>query len=191
MSTAEIHPDATLVPSKLELLAAWLPKQSWFAGDPGDLKRVASYRFADPDGEVGIDTLLVASKGVVYQVPITWRSAPLEEAELIGTLEHSVLGTRYGYDATTDPVYVAELVRIIREGDTAAEVVKVGSGEQVTPTITVSGTGVTANVDAMGQVRMVRVLDEQHEEHHHARGMLIGRWTYDGTEREDVLAVLR
>ena len=121
--TAEVHPDATLVPTKLELLASWLPTQPWFAGDAADLRRVASYRFADPDGEVGLDTLLVASKGSVYQVPITWRSAPLAEGELIGTTEHSALGTRYGYDATTDPVYVVELVRIIREGDTAADVV--------------------------------------------------------------------
>ena len=39
--TAEIHSDATLIPSKLELLAAWLPKQAWFAGDAGVLTRVA------------------------------------------------------------------------------------------------------------------------------------------------------
>lgn len=63
--TAEINPDATLVPTKLELLAAWLPGQAWFAGDAADLKRVASYRFADPDGEVGIETLLVASSSQI------------------------------------------------------------------------------------------------------------------------------
>lgn len=46
--TAEIH-DATLTPTKLELLAGWLPKQEWFFGDADDLTRVAAYRFVDPD----------------------------------------------------------------------------------------------------------------------------------------------
>ena len=48
--TAEIH-DATLTPTKLELLAGWLPSQDWFHGSADDLTRVASYRFVDPDGE--------------------------------------------------------------------------------------------------------------------------------------------
>lgn len=48
-------------PSKLELLAGWLPNQPWLDRDAGDLRRVAAYRFVDPDGEVGTETLLVAS----------------------------------------------------------------------------------------------------------------------------------
>lgn len=189
--TAEVHPDATLVPSKLELLAAWLPGQSWFEGDAADLERVASFRFADPDGEVGLDTLLVASAGQVYHVPLTWRSEPLDEGELVGTLEHSVLGTRYGYDAVTDPVYVAELVRVIREGDSAAEVRPVDGDESLPRTIEVRGSGVTPGVDAIGQVRLIRILDAAHEDTHAARGLLLGRWTHAGVDREDVLAVLR
>lgn len=189
--TAEVHPDATLVPSKLDLLAAWLPQQSWFASDAADLERVASFRFVDPDGEVGLDCMLIAAAGTVYHVPVTWRAHELAEGSLIGTLEHSLLGTRYCYDAPTDPVYVAELVRVIREGDEDADIVPAGSEQPNEPTIDVVGSGVTAGVDAIGQVRLVRVLDRAHEDTRGARGLLVGTWTYEETEREDVLAVLR
>ncbi|MFT3877297.1 MAG: hypothetical protein QM708_12870 [Propioniciclava sp.] len=189
--TAEVDPTATLSPSKLDLLAGWLPQQSWFDGDPTDLERVAFFRFADPDDEVGLDCMIVRSLSTVYHVPVSWRAEPLDEGDLIGTLEHSALGTRYCYDATTDPVYVAELVRIIREGDTAAEIVPVGSDEPLPVTIAVAGTGVVPGVDVRGHLRLIRILDEEHEDTHAARGLLLGTWTYDGTEREDVLAVLR
>ncbi|MEI2826114.1 MAG: hypothetical protein V9F04_06650 [Dermatophilaceae bacterium] len=47
--------------------------------------------------------------------PLTYRSAPLAGADraLVGTIEHSVLGTRWVYDAPHDPAYVAELLRTI------------------------------------------------------------------------------
>lgn len=100
---------AELRPSKIELMAAWLPKQEWFDG--GEPVRLGSFRFDDPAGEVGIETHLVGAGGRVYQVPLTYRGAPLEGAGefLVGTLEHSVLGSRWVYDATADPVYTAEL----------------------------------------------------------------------------------
>ena len=141
----------------------------------------------------GIETLLVASGGTTYQVPLTYRAEPLDDelAVLVGTLEHSDLGTRYCYDAPTDPVYVAELVRVIREGDEDADIVPAGSEQPNEPTIDVVGSGVTAGVDAIGQVRLVRVLDRAHEDTRGARGLLVGTWTYEETEREDVLAVLR
>ena len=41
--TAEVHQGATLTPSKLELLATWLPQQPWFdASDASDVERIAS-----------------------------------------------------------------------------------------------------------------------------------------------------
>ena len=100
--------------------------------------------------------MLIASAGTVYHVPVTWRAHELAEGSLIGTLEHSLLGTRYCYDAPTDPVYVAELVRVIREGDEDADIVPAGSEQPNEPTIDVVGSGVTAGVDAIGQVRLVR-----------------------------------
>ena len=56
---ALLHGGASLVPSKLELLAAWLPSRPWFTGDASALEAVGSYRFDDPDGEVGMETHLV------------------------------------------------------------------------------------------------------------------------------------
>ena len=73
---------AELVPTKLELLAAWLPGRPWYQEQAGELARTAAYRFDDPAGEVGIDTILVsAGDGPVYQVPLTYRGAPLDGAD--------------------------------------------------------------------------------------------------------------
>ncbi|MGC4748250.1 CG0192-related protein [Micromonospora sp. DT201] len=116
---------ATLRPTKLELLAAWLPGRPWFSGPTGvDLVSRGAYRFDDPAGEVGIETMLVgAANGPVHQVPLTYRAAPLDGADgwLVGTVEHSVLGPRWVYDACADPVYAAALAHAIRTGDGQAE----------------------------------------------------------------------
>ncbi|WP_158566384.1 CG0192-related protein, partial [Micromonospora craterilacus] len=116
---AEIHP------TKLELLAAWLPGRDWYQGDTGaEVTRVAGYRFDDPAGEVGIETLLVrAGDGPVHQVPLTYRGAPLDGADawLVGTIEHSVLGRRWVYDACGDPVYAAALASAVLAGTGQAE----------------------------------------------------------------------
>lgn len=120
---------AELRPSKIELMAAWLPKQAWFDG--GEPERLGSFRFDDPAGEVGIETHIVGAGGRVYQVPLTYRGAPLEGAEdfLIGTLEHSVLGSRWVYDATADPVYTAELASALLAGKPQVEEVREVDGQ--------------------------------------------------------------
>ena len=85
---------------------------------------MAAYRFDDPAGEVGIETLLVrAGAGPVHQVPLTYRGAPLPGADewLVGTMEHSVLGTRWVYDACGDPVYAAALADAVLAGSGQAE----------------------------------------------------------------------
>lgn len=186
--TAIIH-DATLTPTKLELLATWLPSQPWFAGSADDLERIAGYRFVDPDGEVGIDTLLVRSAGVTYQVPLTYRADPLPEAanHLIGTMEHSVLGTRYTYDAVGDPVYLVELLRVIHEGDTEADLSR---GEK---TMSVQGTGIVPVSNASGEsMRIVRILDGAHvPSFPMPLGRLTGKWTEAEGEQDQTLAILR
>ncbi|MBK0419863.1 hypothetical protein JD276_12550 [Leucobacter sp. CSA1] len=109
----------TLTPTKLELLAAWLPLQPWFDGDPAALRQVGAFRFDDPDGEVGIETiLLTAGDDTAYQVPLTYRAAPPADAPetLIGTLQHGVLGERWVSDAVLDPAYVRALVEAILHG---------------------------------------------------------------------------
>jgi hypothetical protein len=187
--TAEVHQDATLTPSKVELVAAWLPKQSWYKGsDASDAVRVAAYRFIDPYGEVGIETLLISSGGIVYQVPLTYRSDPLDGAEefLVGEMEHSVLGHRWAYDGTGDPVYVDELQRVIREGDNQSEL---SSGTPVS--MTVWGSGVVLVSNSSGQMKLYRVVDPAPQPTKRAAvGSLEGTWSLDGVERTTLLASL-
>lgn len=107
---------ATLTPTKLELITGWLPGRPWFTGPAGEVLRAGSFRFDDPDGAVGIETMLVhVADGPVHQVPLTYRAAPLAGADewLLGTTEHSVLGRRWVYDAVCDPVYATTLATAI------------------------------------------------------------------------------
>jgi hypothetical protein len=145
---AIIH-QATLTPTKLQLLEAWLPGCSWFRGDSVGLERVGAARFDDPADAVGIEIFLVqAPGGPLTQVPMTYRAAPLDGAEewLIGTTEHSVLGTRWVYDAVADPVFVAVTIQAIRTGGhEAAEVVETPDGPVTRePTMTLRGSGAQA-----------------------------------------------
>jgi hypothetical protein len=160
---ATIH-RATLTPTKIELLAAWLPGRHWYPEDdtPG-LQRVAACRFDDPDGEVGVETIVVRSgaNGPLVHVPLTYRGAPLEDGDLflIGTTEHSLLGTRWVYDAVGDPVYVEALTAAIRTGGGEAdEMVETEEGPQRRdPSMTVQGSGTSKTTEPTG--RLVRVED--------------------------------
>lgn len=139
---------ARLTPSKLDALAAWLPGQPWAAGlDVTVLAQAGSFRFDDPAGAVGIETLLVhTADGVLLQVPLTYRSAPLDGAEgaLVATMEHSVLGPRWAYDGCADPVAVRALVTTVLTGGHEAEL-EIDSGDGVPvrrePTARVTGGG--------------------------------------------------
>jgi len=117
---------ATLTPPKIELLQAWIPHQPWLGdADVTTVEAVGAYRFDDPDGAVGIEThLLQSADGQILQVPVTYRGAPLADAEshLIATTQHSVLGERWVYDACGDPVYVSALATAILRGGTEAEI---------------------------------------------------------------------
>lgn len=115
----------TMSVSKPEMLAAWLPAQPWFEGDVSQLVEIAQYRFDDPEGEVGLNGVLVtAGDDTVYHVPMTWRAEPLEGGEefFIGNTEHGVLGKRWGYDGIGDPVFRAELARVIAQGGSEVEI---------------------------------------------------------------------
>ncbi|NUR72166.1 MAG: hypothetical protein HOU81_15230 [Hamadaea sp.] len=146
---------AELHPSKLDLINAWLPGRSWFQGPVGaPVDRVAACRFDDPAGEVGVEIILVrATEGPVYHVPLTYRGAPLPggEANLLGTSEHSVLGTRWIYDAVGDPVYAAVLAAAIVSGGTEAEEYvedEHGQQQRREPSMTVRGRGLPGAVAA-------------------------------------------
>lgn len=119
---AIIH-QAELQPTKLELLQGWLPRQPWFTGTAAALGKVGAFRFDDPEGEVGIETILVAADGSVFQVPLSYRGSPLQgaEASLIGTMQHSVLGERWVYDAVGDPCYLDALAAAILTAEPQAQ----------------------------------------------------------------------
>ncbi|MHA6695030.1 CG0192-related protein [Homoserinimonas sp. A520] len=200
---------AELRPTKLELVGGWAPSQPWFAGHASDgMASVASYRFDDPAGEVGVETLLVkAGDGPVMQLPLTYRGVPLVDADewLIGTLEHSVLGTRWVYDGVGDPVYFLTAASVIITGGGQAELYVDINGQQMhrDPTAKVSGSGMEGvslpalpivdelSVGSDGGMSVVesggltlavrRVLDGDYERGGESRdaatGVLSGTWT--------------
>ncbi len=89
------------------------------AGAPA-LVKAGGFRLDDPDGVVGIELMVVTDTAggepVAYHVPLTYRGTPLDGADgaLIGTTEHGVLGTRWVYDGTRDPVFAEQLVALIQ-----------------------------------------------------------------------------
>ncbi len=153
---AIIH-QATLKPTKKELVADWLDREG--LASAGDVEMLGSYRFDDPAGEVGIEALLVRRAGKVFHLPVTYRGAPLDgaEAHLVATLEHSVLGRRWMYEAAGDPVALACYTAALA-GQQEQAIFEVWDGNTVvgqrppTVTLTVEGDGPTN-----GDVRLLRV----------------------------------
>lgn len=116
----------TLTPTKLELLTSWLPSRPWYQGQAPDLVKAGGFRLDDPAGEVGIEFMIAVDSSrrpagadgpaTAYHVPLTYRAQPLDGADdaLIGTTEHGVLGRRWVYDGTRDPVLAAQLSALLR-----------------------------------------------------------------------------
>lgn len=110
----------TLKPTKLELLASWLPTRPWYAGGTAapELTKAGGFRLDDPEGEVGIEFMVATDTSgptpVHYLAPLTYRGAPLPDAEhaLIGTMDHGVLGKRWAYDGCHDRVLVTQLLAL-------------------------------------------------------------------------------
>jgi hypothetical protein len=127
--------------------------------------KVAEYRFDDPAGEVGVETILWrTAEGAVLQTPLTYRAAPLEgaEAHLIGTSEHSVLGRRWVYDGCGDPVWAATLTATILTGGRQAQMYFQEKGERVDvpPRMEVRGSG-GPGTDLPQVTRVDGVTDEE------------------------------
>ena len=154
---------ATLVPSKQELVEAWLPSQLWASG-ARSVEKVAEYRFDDPLGEVGVETILWRTpNGAVLQVPFTYRAAPLDGAEdfLVGTSDHSVLGPRWVYDGCADPVWAATLAAAILTGGAQAQMMIEHDGRlvDVPARMQVRGSG-----SAGATVPAISAVDSTHED---------------------------
>lgn len=155
-----VYVSATLEPSKQQLAEAWLKSRTW--APDGPFRKVGEYRFDDPEGEVGVETILwQTADGTVLQVPFTYRAEPLPgaEAHLVGTSQHSALGERWVYDGCGDPVWAATLATAILTGGAQAQMVIERDGKQVDvpPRVLVRGSGAEgASVPAVTSVDAVR-----------------------------------
>lgn len=118
-----VHHPATIAPTKRELLQAWVPHQPWTGGgDLTGLTPVGSYRFDDPDGEVGMEThLLATADGRVLQVPLTYRGTPGPPGTLITTMTHTTFGDRWIHDGCHDPVLLTALATTALHGGREAD----------------------------------------------------------------------
>jgi len=157
-----VHHTATLSPTKQELVEAWLPNRSWAEGRQVAGK-VAEYRFDDPEGEVGVETILWRTDdGTVLQTPLTYRAAPLDGADphLVGTTDHSVLGRRWVYDGCGDPVWAAALVDTISTGGRQAQMFIEQDGRRVDvpPRMQVRGSG--SDASAPRTISIHEVMDD-------------------------------
>jgi len=170
----------TMSPSKLELLAAWLPGQQWYVGpESPELHRSGGFRLDDPAGEVGIEFMIVNAVGadsmVTYHVPMTYRGEPLRAAEpaLIGTATHGVLGQRWIYDGTADPVLLDQLTALLC-GDVLAQ--HQSRSDEVAEGVFVS----TAQREVAGTAHILRVPAEGPV---HAAPSVVTTWVNgDGAE---------
>ncbi|MFI8825528.1 1,4-alpha-glucan branching protein [Streptomyces sp. NPDC053431] len=212
---AEIH-KTTMTPTKLELLAAWLPTRPWYPATGGApvLEKAGGFRLDDPEGEVGIEFMVVRDASAPeprgYLVPLTYRGAPLDGAEqsLVGTSEHGVLGTRYVYDGTHDPVLLAALRALLQgraepqaqsETDTPDPKVTawVDGDAGWAPVADVSVTdGPDGTVVRFGagapELRVVRVLGTGEEPAEGARGAVTAWWLPAvDQERTEAFVVVR
>jgi maltokinase-like protein len=109
---------ATLTPTKPELIANWGPTRPWWPSDGDAIDVIGAYRFDDPDGRVGMETHLLTAGGVLVQVPLTYRDEPFDAAAdaFITEMQHSVLGTRWVYDALYDPLFAVMLAGVAMTG---------------------------------------------------------------------------
>jgi Maltokinase N-terminal cap domain len=136
----------TMAPTKLELLTSWLPGRPWYAGEATlpRLTKAGGFRLDDPEGEVGLEFMAATDDAgdepVTYHVPLTYRGAPLAggDGALIGTAEHGVLGKRWIYDGTHDPVLVTQMFALLLgEAEPQAQSIS----NTVDPSVTRSITG--------------------------------------------------
>ncbi|MGA7835566.1 MAG: hypothetical protein WCA31_10215 [Acidimicrobiales bacterium] len=215
---AVVH-QTTLVPSKLELLTAWLPSQPWYRGSAlPELSRAGGFRLDDPAGAVGIELMVINdASGVVptsYLTPLTYRDSPLPGGEnhLVGTTMHGVLGHRWVYDGPHDPVLIAQVLAfLLGEVDAQAQ----SESNTIDPTVSreLSVVGEFATTDALQvvsdgegtavrglvlgslsvELEFARVLPASGETRAETIGEVVANWTAGdgGARRGPFVAVVR
>lgn len=155
----------TLTPGFREFLPSWIARQPWYAGPASPALRPAGFiRYEDPVGEVGMETHLLTDGSTTYQVPLTYRGAPLPggDAALVTEAVHSELGARWIYDAEADPVWIAVVLRL--------------AGTELTP--------------QTATIRLNRVLTADPPPSAGVAGVLMGSWHPPGPDSAEVSACL-
>ncbi|WP_217551540.1 1,4-alpha-glucan branching protein [Streptomyces sp. GbtcB6] len=205
---ALIH-HTTVKPTKVELLAGWLPTRPWYHGPAApELVKAGGFRLDDPAGEVGIEFMVAAEGSGAYLVPLTYRGAPLEGAEhaLVGTAEHGVLGTRWIYDGCHDPVLTGELLALLEgRAEAQAQSITDTPDREVERSYTgqgpVPGLGTPVDTDESTEfavpdsglvLRLRRVLTAGSTAPDDALGRITGAWQQpDGTRARALFATLQ
>jgi maltokinase len=114
----------SLLASHLDLIAPWLGSQRWFAskGRLPELELIGSWQIPAADARVHTHLIMdhSATVPVLYQVPVTEREFPLDDADgaLIGTYPNGD-DTVHLYDGPHDPAYAEALLRMITGNGTA------------------------------------------------------------------------
>lgn len=179
--------EAAMTPSFRDFLPSWVACQPWYAGSgvPA-LRLLGTYRLQDLAGEVGIETHLVTDGVTAYQVPMTYRGHPLTGAEqaLIATATHAVLGRRWIYDAEADPVWRAELLRMVVSNGTSDTAASYQAQAR--------GTLLAGPDLSSARVEVIRVLTPPVRPLPGVSGVVLGSWTAaDGSAVEGCLALVQ
>jgi hypothetical protein len=194
---ANVHPGATLVPHFRDFLPQWVARQPWYLGSgiPA-LSPIGFFRFEDPAGEVGVETHLARDGAVLYQIPLTYRGAPLGDDALDGPLiaraEHSVLGPRWIYDGVSDPVWVNELLRLVQTNAVSDPSTKRGVGLAEARGHLLTARELSADTVTI-ELRRALTAGQPVDENH-AIGRVTGTWHPDGpgsAPATGLLAVIR
>lgn len=182
----KIHAGATLTPSFRDFLPVWVASRPWYRGR-GALLPIGFFRFEDPAGQVGVETHLLQDGETVYQVPLTYRRAPLAGGALVTTAEHSVLGTRWIYDAVTDPVWIAAILHLVATGGASDSAARSGFGPVVARGATIRPVALTPDTVTIDLDRRIVAEGPPGD----AVGVVTGSWHQGGVARTGRFAVIR